>query len=369
MSTLSLPETETDVPIVTSQSLFSVPSAGSTWTGLSALSDTVAISSLASGRVSLHRAGEAAGAEAAGVIKVGKPVLTLSAPDSANNTFAMAGKEMEIGVWDVERAFVPKGSKTLKRKKDSDLMPGEIWRAKNVAHNNLQLRVPVHHLCSAFLPGSTSDIVTGTKAGNVRRYDTRQRKPTADWKLAREGGIAAIAAGAEHEVFFADHSNLVGALDLRTGKMLYAIPGLTASAHFLLPLPAPQPKFSRAAGLATVSSDATLRVCGTTPPPIDLPKGNWATGGKKGSVVGAVGGVGVANAVFRRYGSHVADKAEPKEKKDDDEESDDDAEVDEDEEEEIWEGMGDAEEGSDEEMDEDDESSEDEAPKQQKRRK
>jgi hypothetical protein len=217
------------------------------------------------------------------------------------------------------------------------------------------------------MPGSATDIVTGTKAGNVRRYDTRQRKPTADWKLAREGGIAAIAPGAaEHEVFFADHSNLVGALDLRTGKMLYSIPGLSSTAHFLLSLPNPDPAFSRAAGLATVASDATLRVCGTTPPPTGAVKGNWATGGKKGSVVGAVGGVGVANAVFRGFGSHT-EAAPPKEKKEGGEDEDDveGSDVDEDEEEEMWEGMDEAEERSDE--DESEDESEEEAPK--KRRK
>lgn len=130
MSTLALPETETDVPSITSQALFSVPPAGSTWTGLSVLSDTVAVSSLASGRVSLHRA--ESGAAAAGVIKVGKPVLTLSAPDAgagSTSAFAMAGKEMEISVWDVERAFVPKdkskaAADSKKRKKDAnDLSP------------------------------------------------------------------------------------------------------------------------------------------------------------------------------------------------------------------------------------------------------
>ncbi|RSH82732.1 uncharacterized protein EHS24_007726 [Apiotrichum porosum] len=393
ISALSLPspDDETAVPLVTSQTAIPVPKAGSQWTGLAALGEG-AISSLASGRVSLF----SSGADVSGTLKVGRPVLTLSTPSGpgvgGSNTFALAGKEVEISVWDATRAFSATPSSTSataaaanKRKKD-DLAPGEVWRAKNVAHNSLQIRQPVHHLCSSFLPNSTTDIVTGTKAGNVRRYDTRQRKPVGDWKAAREGGVGAVIPGAnEHELFFADHSSLTAAMDLRTGRMLYAVPGVAASAAFMLALPTPSPAFSRTAGLATISSDATLRVCATTPPALHPSKGNASvTPGKKGSVVGAVGGVGVGSFVFRGFGSH-RDVVPPKPEGEDAEEEDydEDAEVGEEEEEEIWGGMGEAEAGDSEDEDDDDDEedddedeemdseseSEDEAPKKKKGRK
>lgn len=372
MSALSLPTDEASVPIVTSQATHPVPTRGtSVWTGLSSLDSSTAVSSLSTGRLTLYRGS----AEVAGTRKLGAPVLTLSTPTVDGTTFALGGKEVEIGIFDAERTFA--SSSTSRPAKDA-LYEGEVWRAKNVPHNNLQLRVPVHHLCSTFLSGSTTDIITGTKGGNVRRYDTRQRKPVGDWKMAREGGVNCVATGAAGDantVFFSDHSNLVGALDVRTGKLLYSVPGLAATAHHLMSLPAgaewaaPSIARDQVAGLASVSSDATLRVCGITRAPEEPPKGNWGTG-KKASVMASVGGVGVGSFVFSGYGSgrDVVEKKEKEEGQSDDE----DEEVGEDEEEEMWEGMGEVgagdEEEEDDDEDEDEESDEEEQPPRKRRK-
>lgn len=331
-------------PTVTSQVKIPVPARGlSTWTGLAALGDG-AISSLSTGRLTLH--GEAA--DQIKTYKVGAPVLTLS---SRGTNFALAGKELELSLWDAERTFQ---ETTTKRNKD-DLAPGEIWRAKNVPHTSLQLRQPVHHLSSAFL--SDSGIVTGTKSGSVRRYDTRQRKPVGDWKVAREGGVGCVVPSQldEHTVFFADHSSLVGALDIRTGKLLYGVPGLAATAHHLASLPAGWSSGSQVTGLASISSDATLRVVGVTPTP-DVIKGNWGNG-KKASVMGSVGGVGVGTFVFTGYGSRVEEKPAKASKagEEDEEEEDEDEDVDDDEEDEMWENMGVQEDDGESESDEEDE--------------
>jgi ribosome biogenesis protein NSA1 len=56
-----------------------------------------------------------------------------TAPDG--NTFCHGGDEVELSVWDLESAFAPKqkpqSEGTKKRKRANDLLPGEIWRAKN----------------------------------------------------------------------------------------------------------------------------------------------------------------------------------------------------------------------------------------------
>lgn len=62
------------------------------------------------------------------------------------DAFAYAGHEIELSIWDTERAFSSglqdnsEGNKTSdssetpskKRKRNEQLLPGEIWRAKNV---------------------------------------------------------------------------------------------------------------------------------------------------------------------------------------------------------------------------------------------
>jgi ribosome biogenesis protein NSA1 len=53
--------------------------------------------------------------------------------------FAYGGDEVDVSLWNTERAFQTTNSAdppqaTLKRrKKDQDLYPGEVWRARNVS--------------------------------------------------------------------------------------------------------------------------------------------------------------------------------------------------------------------------------------------
>lgn len=158
----------------------------------------------------------------------------------------------------------------------------------------------------------------------------------------------------------------MGALDLRTGKVLYSYSSLTATPHHLLPISSenssPLLPSTKRIGFASVSSDASIRLhtC-TTPPPEDQ-KGNWGSEGKKGDIVGMVGGIGLGGAIFRGYDERELEVR--KEAKEDDvgEDESDDEEV-------MWEGMNeveDAGEGSD--TDEDDNDSEEEAPKKKSKR-
>ena len=61
------------------------------------------------------------------------------APDKS--TFSYGGDEVELSVWDLETAFAsrqqrpppqPESPSSKKRKRTSELLPGEMWRAKNV---------------------------------------------------------------------------------------------------------------------------------------------------------------------------------------------------------------------------------------------
>jgi len=57
------------------------------------------------------------------------------APDS--QTFSYGGEEVELSVWNTEQAFSPPAVEETavpgkKRKRSEALLPGELWRAKNV---------------------------------------------------------------------------------------------------------------------------------------------------------------------------------------------------------------------------------------------
>lgn len=55
-------------------------------------------------------------------------------------TFAYGGEEVELSLWDAEKAFserppvaAPASADPKKRKRGDQLLPGELWRAKNVS--------------------------------------------------------------------------------------------------------------------------------------------------------------------------------------------------------------------------------------------
>lgn len=52
-------------------------------------------------------------------------------------TFAYGGDEVELSVWDTEKAFSSQPEadslNSIKRKRGTDLLPAEIWRAKNAS--------------------------------------------------------------------------------------------------------------------------------------------------------------------------------------------------------------------------------------------
>lgn len=71
-------------------------------------------------------------------------LLCLASSSKGNSTFAVAGKEVDVSVFDVERTFGQSAAngaqgvdvemasgKSVKRKKEA-LLPGETWRARNV---------------------------------------------------------------------------------------------------------------------------------------------------------------------------------------------------------------------------------------------
>ncbi|KAK7693617.1 hypothetical protein QCA50_003186 [Cerrena zonata] len=187
-------------------------------------------------------------------------------------TFAYAGDEVELSIWDSERAFTAKqldaqennssNEASKKRKRVDQLLPGELWRAKNLPNDNLNLRQPVRNNCLTYLqPSNQPQLLVGTQFGDVRRYDTRTaRRPVSNWKgIAKVGGIGVVEKGlAEHEVFVADHGCNLFSLDLRNGKIAYGYKGIAGAITSV----APAPNF-----LASVGQDRFIRLHSTFPLP------------------------------------------------------------------------------------------------------
>jgi ribosome biogenesis protein NSA1 len=54
----------------------------------------------------------------------------------------------------------------------------------------------VHNTCLTYTSTTSQQLLAGTQRGDVRRYDTRMRKPVAEWRqIAPKGGIGSIEKG------------------------------------------------------------------------------------------------------------------------------------------------------------------------------
>jgi hypothetical protein len=71
---------------------------------------------------------------------VPSPVLALASHSPEATSVALAGKEVDVSLWDVERTFAerPAGEEGVGSSKSGE--PGEIWRAKNVGERACALQ-------------------------------------------------------------------------------------------------------------------------------------------------------------------------------------------------------------------------------------
>ncbi|KAG6832373.1 hypothetical protein H0H92_002641 [Tricholoma furcatifolium] len=191
---------------------------------------------------------------------------------SRHDTFTYGGDEVDVSVWDTNRAFTshPVSESEGKKRKRDALFPGELWRAKNVQNDNLGLRQPLRITCLTYLSPSTTShhLAAGTELGNIRRYDTRAaRRPVSDWKVAKVGGIRAIERGMNdkliHEIFTSDYGSNLYALDLRNGKIIYGYHGISGAVTSIAPSPSI---------LASTAQDRFVRIHSTFAPPQEVSK-------------------------------------------------------------------------------------------------
>ena len=107
------------------------------------------ISSLSSGRLTLHPAPSTSADGSSSISSVplsytvDGPVLALTTPSSSSTTFALAGKEVDVSIREIERTFSSSSRASYddrSKRRRTELVEGEIWRAKNVVLPSSYLR-------------------------------------------------------------------------------------------------------------------------------------------------------------------------------------------------------------------------------------
>lgn len=132
-------------------------------------------------------AGSPEESEHLGHLRQGRDLSCLVAAPKQRHLVATAGKENDLQLWDVNRAFDSAGADD-----------GCVFRAKNVSNDKLELRVPVWVSGVAFQDGDdASKISVVSKHGHVRHYDTRskQRRPVLSSEWPDEAPTSCAALG------------------------------------------------------------------------------------------------------------------------------------------------------------------------------
>lgn len=134
---------------------------------------------------------------------VGGDIERMRVEPSQQTAIAVGGKERDLAIWSLEKQEV-------------------LFRAKNVSHDKLDMRVPVWVKDFRFLSQGNSNghrVVVGTGYHHVRLYDTNtKRRPVQQVEFGEYPINALCVSPDETRVFIADTTGNLDILDLRTLK-------------------------------------------------------------------------------------------------------------------------------------------------------
>mmetsp|Transcript_11687 Transcript_11687/g.17552 ORF Transcript_11687/g.17552 Transcript_11687/m.17552 type:complete len:432 (+) Transcript_11687:1714-3009(+) len=136
-----------------------------------------------------------------------KPILSSRGHTSratlhdSHTLIALGGHKVEAGIWDIEHNQ-------------------RVWQAKNVAHDFLDMPVPVHVKDLTFIEGRKDRLAIATHFQQVRLYDARsgsQRRPTHEYSFKLGGPLNCITTTNTntHLVFTGDTMGNIRCLDTR----------------------------------------------------------------------------------------------------------------------------------------------------------
>jgi ribosome biogenesis protein NSA1 len=132
---------------------------------------------------------------------VGQDIHTMHVDPFGSSVIAIGGKERDLNLWSLETQQA-------------------IFKAKNVTHDDLDMRVPVWVKATAFLePSQGHRLIVGTAYHQIRIYDTHtKRRPVLEASFG-ELPITSLVVK-ENCVIFGDTAGNINMLDIRNFKHL-----------------------------------------------------------------------------------------------------------------------------------------------------
>ncbi|KAF9345144.1 WD repeat-containing protein 74 [Mortierella sp. AD094] len=245
------------------------------------------------------------------VHNVGRDICRMRVHPKEHHIVATAGKEQELTIWDLNQLFKDekeqaeesstkgnkKGNKNGKSsssasaskssaskasasapaslpstttptgpearyKSKETLTVGQIFKAKNVKNDHLDLRVPIWNTDFHFLSQyDTTRVAVGTRNHQIRVYDTKSgaRRPVVDAEVG-DMPVVAMSNGKDgSEIVFSDTVTNVYSVDTLTGTILGQYKGFTGVATALTTF-TPFDGESDTRHLVSVALDRCLRV-------------------------------------------------------------------------------------------------------------
>jgi len=201
-------------------------------------------------------------------LREGRDLSCLVASPHQVNVAATAGKENDLQLWDLNRAF----DSTTQKKSGGGDDDGCVFRAKNVCHDKLELRVPIWVSGIAFSPPGASDtdkkVSCVSKHGHIRLYDTRcgQRRPVMATQWQDEAPVS-VAALDDHKLVVGSGTGKLALVDWNAkpskseGLIVQKYKGCVGSVRSIKVAPASSGKYFVTAGL-----DRYLRIFDVTNP-------------------------------------------------------------------------------------------------------
>ncbi|KAG0170236.1 WD repeat-containing protein 74 [Apophysomyces sp. BC1015] len=229
--------------------------------------DTHVATCSSTGNLSYTSLSSSAAGSTTSIASLGSDLNVMRFHQTQSHKFATGGKNSDLCVYDLNAlSKTEPASETTanSNKKNKNQAKGVLFKAKNVKNDFLDLQQPVWIRDLQFMSEDANKVVVGTHYHQIRLYDAKAgRRPVLDVEIGKHP-ITSVHVGKDYnQVLFTDTVSSVGAVDIRTGKLVARYKGFQGAARDVFVTP--QPTFSssssdKAPMLVSVSIDRFLRV-------------------------------------------------------------------------------------------------------------